>query len=201
MFSDQQWVYQDMKDMEEQPRVRRYIISGRQLIGLFTSRRTDNDCLEITECTLPEGYRVRAMTTMSCPSGLILYIEHPSFDPVPLEQDPPTFQQMYELVTLRKTDQEVPPHDAYTIIDVRSQVSEPAQSSPITKDNVSAALKKYCRLADLNAVQAKPTITKDKISAALKKLGVWSIGSRSDPSRWSITDLATDLEAELNNPE
>lgn len=117
MFSDQQWIYQDMKDMEEQPRVRRYIIGARQLIGLFTSRRTERDCIEITELVLPEGYRVRAMTTMSCPAGLIVYVEHPSFDPVPFGQDPPTFQQRYELVTLRKIDQEVPPHDAYIIVD------------------------------------------------------------------------------------
>ncbi len=43
-------------------------------------------------------------------------------------------------------------------------------------------------------------VTKEKLLEALQSLGVQRAGTFDDPSRWSASDLATDLAAKMETP-
>lgn len=107
MHSDEQWVVeQKMRQATEQEqreglRVRRYLIGVRQLIYSLSCKRTAYDCIEIAECDLPEGYKIVGVSISHLWMVPVVYVEHPSFDPIPFCQEIPTHRSEVPHVIVR----------------------------------------------------------------------------------------------------
>lgn len=84
-------------------RIRKFILTDRDILNVFFFRdRSDRDFLEFTELDLPADARVVAISSQTCPPALNVYVEHPSFDPVPPGDLPPQGMMTYRTVVLKK---------------------------------------------------------------------------------------------------
>ncbi len=60
----------------------------------------------------------------------------------------------------------------------------PAKYETVMQHRITEAIKNF--------------VSKENIVSALREIGVHRIGSVSDPIRWTVTDLGTDLSYELS---
>jgi hypothetical protein len=86
-------------------RVKRLVIGARDLM-MLTMPKDEFDCIALHDLDLPEGCRIVAAQVLTCPAGVELFVEHPSFDPVAPGEIPPTVACSTRIVRLRRVANE-----------------------------------------------------------------------------------------------
>ena len=101
---------------EREYRVRRVVIGGRDLLMWFNGKkRLDHDwlCVQDWDDELPDGYVVLAASAETIPPALVLYVYHPSFDPVKPGEVPPSIGPLKQTLVKLKRAEDYQGHECY----------------------------------------------------------------------------------------